>query len=129
MLNYIDYENSVNDCDTNREYLDALNSITGKFHNYLAFWSTKEEIASLETELNDIIIKLAKMKQGGFIIMKKEDEEMNNKIENEAIEKQETNTDEKLQNIIKKAKEKGKITYGELASELDDANTEQIDKV
>ena len=48
---------------------------------------------------------------------------------NEAIEKQETNTDEKLQNIIKKAKEKGKITYGELASELDDANTEQIDKV
>lgn len=45
MSNYIDYENSVNDCDTNREYLDALNSITGKFHNYLAFWSTKEEIA------------------------------------------------------------------------------------
>ena len=35
----------------------------------------------------------------------------------------------KLNNIIKKAKEKGKITYGELASELDDANTEQIDKV
>ncbi len=61
--------------------------------------------------------------------MKKEDEEMNNKIENVVIEKQETNTDEKLQNIIKKAKEKGKITYGELASELDDANTEQIDKV
>lgn len=45
MLNYIDYENSVNDCDTNREYLDALNSITGKLHNYLAFWSRKEEIA------------------------------------------------------------------------------------
>ena len=44
MLNYIDYENLVNDCDTNREYLDALNSITDKFHNYLAFWSTKEEI-------------------------------------------------------------------------------------
>lgn len=45
MLNYIDYENLVNDCDTNREYLDALNSITGKLHNYLAFWSTKEELA------------------------------------------------------------------------------------
>ena len=45
MLSYIDYENLVNDCDTNREYLEALNSITGKFHNYLAFWSTKEEIA------------------------------------------------------------------------------------
>ena len=37
--------------------------------------------------------------------------------------------DEKLKNIIKKAKEKGKITYGELASELDEANTEEIDKV
>ena len=36
---------------------------------------------------------------------------------------------EKVEKIIKKAKEKGKITYGELASELDDANTEQIDKV
>lgn len=45
MLNYVDYENLVNDCDTNREYLDALNSITGKLHNYLAFWSTKEELA------------------------------------------------------------------------------------
>lgn len=61
--------------------------------------------------------------------MKKENEEINNKIENEATAKKDINTDEKLKSIIKKAKEKGKITYGELASELDDANTEQIDKV
>ena len=36
---------------------------------------------------------------------------------------------EKVNNILKKAKEKGKITYGDLASELDDVNPDQIDKV
>ena len=38
-------------------------------------------------------------------------------------------TQEKLDKIIKKAKEKGKITYGELATELDDANPYQMEKV
>ena len=65
--------------------------------------------------------------------MKKEIE--NDKIEVKVeddikkIEKEEQTTEEKLNSIIRKAKEKGKITYGELASELDDANTDQIDKV
>ncbi|MBR0427247.1 MAG: RNA polymerase sigma factor RpoD [Clostridia bacterium] len=36
---------------------------------------------------------------------------------------------EKLEKILKKAKEKGKITYGELATELDDANPAQMEKV
>ena len=36
---------------------------------------------------------------------------------------------EKVMEIIQKAKKSGKITYGELASELDEANPEQIDKV
>lgn len=36
---------------------------------------------------------------------------------------------EKVAQIIKKAKEKGKITYGELAVELDDVNQDQIEKV
>ena len=35
----------------------------------------------------------------------------------------------KVKNILEKARTKGKITYGELASELDDVNPEQIDKV
>ena len=46
--------------------------------------------------------------------------------------KQEENSEEennKVKQIIEKVKSKGKITYGELASELDDANSEQIDKV
>ena len=37
--------------------------------------------------------------------------------------------EEKVSKIIKKAKEKGKITYGELASELDDINQDQMEKV
>ena len=36
---------------------------------------------------------------------------------------------EKVDKIIKRAKEKGKITYGELAVELDDVNQDQIEIV
>jgi len=35
----------------------------------------------------------------------------------------------KMDSILEKAKTQGKITYGEIASELDDINPEQIDKV
>ena len=51
------------------------------------------------------------------------------------VEKEETKKDinkkskEKIDGIIKKAKEKGTMTYGELATELDEANTEEIEKV
>ena len=65
--------------------------------------------------------------------MKKENEneKVQSKVEKtvEHKDKKDVTPEEKLNNIIKKAKEKGKITYGELASELDDADTEQIDKV
>ncbi len=37
--------------------------------------------------------------------------------------------EEKVNSILKKAKEKGQITYGDLATELDDVNPEQIDQV
>ena len=36
---------------------------------------------------------------------------------------------EQIQKIVSNAKAKGKITYGELAAELGEANPEQIDKV
>ena len=53
------------------------------------------------------------------------------KKENNVEETEETKKlkEEKVNNILKKAKEKGKITYGDLASELDDVNPDQIDKV
>ena len=36
---------------------------------------------------------------------------------------------DKVKDIVKKAKENGKITYEELAKELEDTNPDQIDKV
>ena len=64
-------------------------------------------------------------------------EEMEKKLKEEKTKKKtssknETVSDtekEKILKIVKSAKEKGKITYGELASELGEANPEQIDKV
>ena len=53
----------------------------------------------------------------------------NNEVDNIDEKISEKETEEKLNNIIKKAKENGKITYGELASQLGDANTDQIEKV
>ena len=44
-------------------------------------------------------------------------------------EKKQDAEKEKVMEIIQKAKKSGKITYGELASELDEVNPEQIDKV
>ena len=63
-------------------------------------------------------------------------EKLEEKIEDkkeEKIEKEEKNAEdiknEKVDKILKKAKEQGKITYGDLAKELDDANPDQIDEV
>jgi len=59
------------------------------------------------------------------------------KIEQEEVTSNKTATkgkdnpdeQEKLMKIVTVAKEKGKITYGELAAELGEANSEEIDKV
>ncbi len=55
------------------------------------------------------------------------DEHSKEQPKEEQTKEEEAN--EKVREILKKAKEKGQITYGELASELGDANLEQIDKV
>ena len=52
-----------------------------------------------------------------------------NKVEGKEEVKVPEDTNKKVQDILKKAKEKGQITYGELASQLEDINPEQIDKV
>ena len=51
------------------------------------------------------------------------------KIVEPETKKEVNDENEKVQKIVKKAKEKGQITYGELAKELEDTNPEQIDKV
>jgi len=55
--------------------------------------------------------------------MKKEEKEVKKEMNEEDIRKKKVDT------ILEKAKVQGKITYGEIASELDDVNPEQIDKV
>ena len=65
---------------------------------------------------------------------KKQDKEQDLAEEKNSDTKNEEKDDdalknEKVNNILKKAKEKGTITYGDLASELDDVNPDQIDKV
>ena len=56
-------------------------------------------------------------------------EEPNIKQEEIKEDKLSEDPNKKVQDILDKAKEKGKITYGELATELGDINPEQIDKV
>ena len=68
-------------------------------------------------------LKEIKVKENENTENKKEDLKENNKTENEKTE------NEKVQDIVKKVKESGKITYGELAKELENTNPEQIDKV
>ena len=86
-----------------------------------------EEKAKKETKVKEEKTNNAKSE-------KKQEEKVENKKE-EKQEKQEENKDdeqiknEKVNKILKKAKEQGKITYGDLAKELDDANPDQIDKV
>ena len=75
---------------------------------------TNKSIESLEKTRTKVKAELARQKE------KKEKKETD---EDDKIKQ------EKVNSILKKAKEKGKITYGDLATELDDANPEQIDKV
>ena len=60
-----------------------------------------------------------------------EDLKANNKKEKTDKPAKETKEEatKKVKDIVQKAKAKGKITYGELATELGDINPEQIDKV
>ena len=62
----------------------------------------------------------------------KEIAEMENEIEEQNHEKdpqKEKIKQEKVKNLLKKAKEKGQITYGDLASQLNDVSPDQIDSV
>lgn len=83
----------------------------------------KEEVKKVE-ELEEARKKVKKKAQDKKELQEQNKEETNTqKIEENKIK------EEKVNSILKKAKEKGKITYGDLATELDDVNPEQIDKV
>lgn len=71
--------------------------------------------------------KVEKMEQARKVAKEKINEK--NKQENNKEEENNDIKDDKVNKILKKAKEKGTITYGDLALELDDVNPDQIDKV
>ena len=89
----------------------------------------KKEKNSVETEniqltlLNDIPEQSKEESEPAKNTKKREIK----KIENPKTEDEITNN--KVYSILKKAKENGKITYGELASQLGDVTPDQIDKV
>ena len=81
-------------------------------------------------EKQEMIEELKKVQNARKKTKKEEKTELdNNKDENTQKQDDDSIKDEKVNKILKKAKEKGKITYGDLASELDDVNPEQMDKV
>ncbi len=102
----------------------------------------KTEKAELENEKIDAVKKVEKKKAEKSKIdnsdnaskktSKKDADKADIKKDENKNAENESKTNEtsnKVEKIIKKAKEKGKITYGELATELDDTNPEEIDKV
>ena len=70
-------------------------------------------------ELNNNVSKESKENKGNK-------EEIKNKQNNEDSKK--ATEDEKLDKLIKKAKKNGKITYGDLADQLGDISTEEMEK-
>ncbi len=68
---------------------------------------------------------------------KKEEEELEANIDEETVNEvledeeidEEKSSEDKVKIIIEKAKKQGKITYGELATELDTSSTDEIEKV
>ncbi len=88
----------------------------------------KEENKQEELKQEEKIEKIEKVRKRAH---KKAEEVEQTKKDEHQEESEETKKikEEKVNNILKKAKEKGQITIGDLASELDDVNPDQIDKV
>ena len=87
----------------------------------------QEEIKKVEEKKEEIKEKIEKVREKAH--KKFKEEEKSKKENKEETEETKKLKEQKVNNILKKAKENGKITYGDLASELDDVNPDQIDKV
>ncbi len=83
-----------------------------------------------ELEKKDLKIKKKeKIEEARKIAQKKAEDKKEIEKEEKENETNHKVKEEKVNSILKKAKEKGQITYGDLASELDDVNPDQIDQV
>ena len=95
----------------------------------------KEEVDYKQMEItidsNSTVEEKKEVETSTTIENKKGNElEQDKKTTDVEIKKDEADqTKEKVDTILKKAKEKGNLTYGDLASELDNVNAEQIEKV
>ena len=93
---------------------------------------TKKETVKKAEKNNKIekMEKARKIAKEKAVEHEKNETKEEDKKENEEIKKENNEIkNEKVNSILKKAKEKGTITYGDLASELDDVNPDQIDQV
>ena len=97
-----------------------------------------EEKANKQEEIKTKKSKESKVKEEKEVKSKKNKQEETLEENNSKKTKKEESADEKnteeakkdkVKEIIEKAKSNGKMTYGELASELEEDNPEQIDKV
>ncbi len=101
--------------------------------------NSKKESKAEETKNSKKESKVEETKKSPKALKtEKSEEEKKGKIEqeqnleneiNEENKDEEAIKNEKVNKILKKAKENGKITYGDLATELSDINPDQIDKV
>ena len=99
----------------------------------------KEEVKEKKTKNKQKDEKSDKIQKDYSEVLKSEDKKEEMKASNDLLEKKEDSEDNKktdeeysknkISSILAKAKSQGTITYGELASQLDDANPDQIDKV
>lgn len=99
----------------------------------------KDELEEVKKKAEKDKENLEKMEKARKDTKRKAEKKLEELNEHKAKDKKEQHTkekdendkikDDKVNNILKKAKEQGSITYGDLAKELDDVNPEQIDKV
>ena len=99
----------------------------------------KDELEEVKKKAEKDKENLEKMEKARKDTKRKAEKKIEELNEHKAKDKKEQHTkekdendkikDDKVNNILKMAKEAGSITYGDLAKELDDVNPEQIDKV
>ena len=91
---------------------------------------TKSEVKKAKTK-QEKTEEIEKARKETKKKMEKKKEDETEKVEEAPAKTEEEGKikEEKVNSILKKAKEKGQITYGDLATELDDVNPEQIDQV
>ena len=89
--------------------------------------SEKDEVKKVANKEKETV--KTELHNNGKVNKKEEKSAKIEEQENNIKEEHSIANNEKVQKIIEKAKENGKITYGELATELDDTDPEEIDKV